>query len=263
MLQALRLHWPEYLMEAGALGMFMVSACVFAALLWHPASPASRLVPDGLGRRALMGLAMGLTAVGLIYSPWGQRSGAHMNPAVTLAFLRLGKVRAWDAVFYVVAQFAGGVLGVLASRVLLGLRLAHPQVNYVVTVPGAWGPRAAFVAETAIAFVMMSAILFVTNSALAPWTGLVAGALVAAFITFEAPLSGMSLNPARTLGSAALALNFSALWVYLAAPPLGMLLAAEAYTTVRGAQAVFCAKLHHHNRHRCIFCPSGTPLGPA
>jgi aquaporin Z len=250
-------------MEAAALGAFMVSACAFGALLWHPGSPASALVADGVGRRAVMGLAMGVTAVGLIYSPWGQQSGAHMNPSVTLTFLRLGKVKPWDALFYVLAQFAGGLGGVLVARTILGPLLADPSVNYVVTVPGSWGVGVAFVAEVSIAFVMMTTILAVSNSSLARWTGLFAGALVATYITFEEPLSGMSLNPARTLGSALPAMSFSALWVYFTAPPLGMLLASQAYTALRSARTVRCAKLHHQNKKRCIFCQDEPALGQA
>jgi aquaporin Z len=253
MTRALRLHWPEYLMEAACLGGFMVSACAFGTLLWHPASPLNRLVADGVGRRAVMGLAMGLTAVGLIFSPWGKQSGAHMNPSVTLAFFRLGKVKPWDAAFYVLAQFSGGVLGVLLSRLLLGAALAHPAVNYVTTVPKR-GAGVAFLAELGIAFVMMTTVLVVSNGPLARWTGLFAGALVCAYITFEDPFSGMSLNPARTLGSAIPAMTWTALWVYLTAPPLGMLAAAEAYAAARSARAVRCAKLHHQNDRRCIFC---------
>jgi aquaporin Z len=79
-------HLPEYLMEALGLGLFMASAGAFATLLFHSASPVPAAVPDPLARRALMGLAMGLTAVGNIYSPWGQRSGAPLNPATTLTF---------------------------------------------------------------------------------------------------------------------------------------------------------------------------------
>lgn len=263
MVRALRLHWPEYLMEAAALGLFMVSACAFGALLWHPVSPLTTLVADGVGRRALMGLAMGATAIGLIYSPWGQQSGAHMNPAVTLTFLRLGKVKPYDALFYVVAQFTGGVLGVLLAWLALGDGLTHPSVNYVITVPGEGGPGVAFVAEVGIAFLMMTTVLVVSNGPLARFTGLFAGALVATYITFEAPLSGMSLNPARTLGSALPAMAFSALWVYFIAPPLGMLLAAETYKAARTAGAVHCAKLHHQNDKRCIFCQDELVPGQA
>ena len=81
-------------MEAALLGGFMVSACLFSVVLFHPGWPAARLLPDPLARRALMGLAMGATAIALNYSAWGKQSGAHYNPAVTLTFTRLGKVDA-------------------------------------------------------------------------------------------------------------------------------------------------------------------------
>ena len=126
---ALRHHWPEYLMEAAGLGLFMISAGLFGTLLFHPASPVAQALPEPLLQRLLMGLIMGLTAIGIIYSPWGQQSGAHINPAVTLTFWRLGKVRTWDAIFYVIAQFAGGALGVLLVLVLLGAAFADPPVQ--------------------------------------------------------------------------------------------------------------------------------------
>jgi aquaporin Z len=87
----------------------------------------------------------------------------------------------------------------------------------------------------------------------ARYTPLFAGALVATYITLEAPLSGMSMNPARTFGSALAAQLWTSLWIYFTAPPLGMLAAAEAYRWQQGAHAVRCAKLHHHNDKRCIF----------
>src|SRR5262245_24900971 len=104
-LGALGRHWPEYLIEAAGLGLFMVSACLFTALLEHPSSPVRQTVMAPMLRRIPMGLAMGLTAVAIVYSPFGQRSGAHLNPALTLTFWRLGKVKPWDAAFYVAAQF--------------------------------------------------------------------------------------------------------------------------------------------------------------
>jgi len=254
-LTAINAHWPEYLMEAAALGTFMVSACVFVVLFEHPSSPVHQsFQSDSMLRRALIGLAMGLTAIGIIYSPWGQRSGAHMNPAVTLTFLSLGKIAPWDALFYVMFQFLGGIAGVLVANSLIGSALQHSAVNYAVTVPGPRGPWVAFIAEVVISMLMMSTVLWVSNSRrLSRYTPLFAGVLIATFITFEAPLSGMSMNPARTVGSAFHAGEWSALWIYFAAPTMAMLLASVLYRFRKGAHKVFCAKLHHCNNQPCIF----------
>ena len=256
-----RSHWPEYAIEAALLGLFMVSACGFTVLLEHPASPVYRAIPSDFVRRSLTGLAMGGTAITLIYSGWGQRSGAHFNPAATLTFFRLGKVAPKDALGYVVAQFVGGVLGVMLSSAVLGELLAHQRVRYAVTLPGIYGaslgwagPGVAWVAEFVISFVLMSVLLQVMNSRLSRFTGLFAGALVATYITLEAPISGMSMNPARTFASAFGAHNWTAVWIYFTAPPLGMLAAAEAYLRRRGQRAVGCAKLYHDNHKPCLFC---------
>jgi len=184
--------------------MFMVSAGVFTTLFEYPDSPVHAALADPVIRRGLIGLAMGLTAVGIIYSPWGRQSGAHINPAVTLAFLRLGKITRIDAMFYIVAQFIGGTAGVLLVVVLLGASFTAPPVALVATVPGAGGDWPAFAAEFIISAGLMWAVLFCNGrKRLEAFTGLAAGILVAVFILFEAPLSGMSMNPARTFASAA------------------------------------------------------------
>ena len=251
----LRRHWPEYLIEAAGLGVFMVSACAFGTLLEFPGSRLHALLPDAMLRRALMGLAMGLTAITLVYSPWGMRSGAHFNPAVTLSFWRLGRVAGTDAAFYALAQFAGAAAGVALMAAAIGPPLTAPPVLDVVTAPGPAGAWTAFAAEVAISALLMAAVLMVSNMPrVSRLTGLFAGTLVALFITFEAPISGMSMNPARSAGSALSAMHAPAQWIYFTAPPLGMLLAAEAYVRLRGRRAVFCAKLHHDNGERCIFC---------
>jgi aquaporin Z len=253
MLAKPRRNWPEYLIEAWALGTFMVSAGVCTMLLEHPASPLRTAIADADLRRALVGLCMGLTAVALIYSPWGKRSGAHMNPAVTLTFLRLGKVSRVDASFFVLAQFAGGTLGVLLVTALAGSAFTAPPVSSVVTLPTPpHGSATAFVAEVVIAFGMMATILTVSNSRLAAYTGLFAGLLVAAYITLEGPLSGMSINPARSFASAAPSGTWERLWIYFVAPPLGMLAAAQLHGLLHGR--VGCAKLLHPADVRCIHC---------
>jgi aquaporin Z len=252
----LRAHWPEYLMEATELGLFMVSACVFAVLLFHPDSSVPRLLPAPGLRRLLIGIAMALTAVAIIYSPLGRRSGAHFNPSLTLTYVRLARVAPTDALFYVAAHFVGAVAGVALAAFILGRpRLAHAAVNYAATLPGPHGAAAAFAAELAISFVLMTVVLVVSSRPrLTRFTGLFAATLVATYITLEAPLSGMSMNPARSFGSAFFAGAWSVLWIYFLAPPLGMLLAAETYVRLHGRRAVACAKLNHTGHARCIFC---------
>lgn len=156
---------------------------------------------------------MGLTAIALIYSPWGKQSGAHFNPSVTLTFFCLGKVETWDAGLYIAAQFIGATLGVVLSVLMWGAAMAHPKVRYAATVPGGNGTGVAFVAELLISFLMMTMVLNVSNSVrLARFTGILAGALVATYISIEAPLSGMSMSPARTLASAMPGRIWNALW---------------------------------------------------
>lgn len=261
---ALRAHWPEYLIEGAALGTFMISAAVMSVLFAHPASPVALAIGDSDWARAGIGITMGLTNVCLIYSRWGKRSGAHMNPAVTVTFFRLGKVASADALFYAIAQFIGGTLGVVIAVALLGSAFAGPPVNYAATMPGG-NPWTALVAETFISMLMMSTILIVSNNArLAPFTGLFGGALVALFIAFEAPISGMSMNPARTFASAAPGQMWQNFWVYVVGPPAGMLAASELYVRVFGRARVKCAKLLHPDDVRCIHCgyepPHSAPI---
>ena len=252
MWRAVREHWPEYLCEALELGLFMISAGLFTILLEHPTSPVRHAIDDPFLRRMLIGIAMGGTAIAIVFSPFGKRSGAHFNPAVTLTFWRLGKVKGSDAFFYIVAQFIGGIAGLAAVAFFLREALAHPAVNFVATLPGSHGVAIAFFAELLIAFVLMSVVLRVSNTpGLARFTGIFAGCLVATYVTFEAPFSGMSMNPARTFGSAFAGHLWTALWIYFVAPVLAMQLAAAVY--LLGQRTIYCAKFHHHNGERCIF----------
>jgi len=239
-------------MEAFGLGIFMISACTFGVLLFHPDSYFALVDPSI--RNLLMGIAMGSTATAIFKSPWGKRSGAHINPVVTMTFYRLGKIAGIDAIFYTTAQFAGAIVGVLISLLLLGSKLAVGEVNYVATVPGIWGIAAAFAGEFVIAFVMMTMVLNVGNHrTLNRFTPFLTGMLVAVYITIESPISGMSMNPARTLGSAVFADTWTGWWVYFTAPPLAMIGAAELYVRTRGLKRVLCAKLDHSGTARCIF----------
>jgi aquaporin Z len=246
-------HWPEYVIEAGARGCFMISACVFGALLGHPSSPIVNAVPSPVVRRIMMGTLMGLTLMAIVHSPWGRRSGAQMNPVLTLTFFRLGRSAPRDAAAYIVAQFVGGALGVMVAAAMLGSALAAPGVMYVVTEPGMLGVAIAFVSELIISAIMMTMVLRTTASdRWKRYTGLLAGILVAVYIAVESPLSGMSMNPARTVASALAAHHWVGVWIYFVAPLIGMLMAAELFARARGRAKIPCGKIMH--AEPCLFC---------
>lgn len=251
---ALGLHWPEYLMEGTELAIFMLAASIFGTLLFYTHSPVLRSLPRVAPRLILMGAAMGVTAIAIILSPMGRRSGAHFNPAVSITFLFLGKMHRLDALFYVIAQFVGGAFGVFIARLLIGARLGDPSVQYVVTVPGRYGVFVAFVAEFFMGWLMMTVVLATTNSPrFARFTWLFVGLLVASYVIAFSKVSGFSVNPARTFASAVFAEVWTALWIYFLAPVAGMLSAAALYLKMSGSESILCAKIYHDQHSPCPF----------
>lgn len=230
-MRALRRHWPHYLAEAAGLAFFVTSSSLLTLSLEHPASPLHQaLLAHNAGpvlRRVVLGIGMGLVLVVLTYNPWGKRSGAHINPAITLAFWQLGKIQGADVCWYLLAQAGGGIGALLLLRVWLLPYYAHPLIHFMTTKPGPGGTGLAFAAEFGISFGLMALLLFALYSAaLKEATGWLVGALVASYIVWESPVSGMSLNPFRSLAAAIIAQDFASLWVYLVAPTVAMWLAA-------------------------------------
>jgi aquaporin Z len=252
MVRALKLNFNVYLMEAICLGLFMISASFFGTLLEYPESPIHQAITSSFLRLCLMGLAMGATAALLNYSPMGKLSGAHMNPAVSFTFVRLGKMNTVDAVYYTLFQCAGGILAVTIMTYVLGNAFQDTPVNYVITAPGNPEPAMAFIAEVTIAFFMMMMVLITTNhEKFSKYTGAIAGFFVMSYVILTGPVSGFGMNPARTLASAIPAMQFPSLWIYMIAPFIGMFSAAALYKRVKGA--VICAKMHHSEFYKCIF----------
>jgi aquaporin Z len=230
------------------LAFFVGSAGLLTILMEHPASPVRQsLAESHLLRRGILAIAMGLVLVVVIYNPWGKRSGAHINPAVTLAFWQLGKIRLPDAIWYVLAQLCGAIGAAQVLKLCLPKLYAHPAVKYTVTQPNAaftQGELIAFVAEFIICFVMMLVTLIALHSSrLKEWAGWVLGALLAVYIIVEAPYSGMSLNPARSLGTAVAAGRYHGLWLYGVAPCLAMWLATVGFLRFHHGQPLECAIL--------------------
>lgn len=188
MLKTLKHHWPEYIFEAIGLALFMIFAGGLTCLLEHPESPVHQALPSKMLRHVLLGLVMGTYIALLIYSPWGRRTGAHINPAGTIAFWRLGKISKVDAILYILAHFVGALI---TARVLLwaiGGAFAHPDVKCGATTPGPGGVLGAFVVEFVISFLLLYVILIAINSTrLKKLDGLFGGILIALYLIFETP----------------------------------------------------------------------------
>jgi len=231
---SLKKNWKHYLQEALGLAVFMMSACFFGAKLFSETSSWHQAIPNTMGRNILMGVLMGVTALFIFYSPWTAPSGAQINPAVTLTFLRLDKMCRYDAMFFIIFQIAGGTIAVYVMQLLMGSILTSPPVNSAVTVPGKPGLWWAVITEFLIAFVTMSMVLFTSvHEKLNRYTRIFAGCLVCTWVIVAGPVSGFGMNPARSLASALPAKTWTAFRIYLIMPLAGMLLAAELFVRVQ------------------------------
>ena len=221
----MRNHLPEYLSEFLGTAIMMTVGIGAIALMWGDGSPIRAIeMPVGL-RRLLTGILFAAAGTFVALSPLGQRSGGHLNPAVTLAFWRRGRVKLADAILYSVAQCLGALAGV-GLLVLIGNTFAK-SVQLGLTVPGnGYSPAVAFLAEAVTTFFLMFLILYcVGNSRIAARTPYLAGALVVVLVFLEAPISGTSLNPARSFAPAFWMQSFRFQWIYWIAPVLGALAA--------------------------------------
>lgn len=232
MLETIRKNWTCYLLEGFGLATFVFFAGLFSTLLLYPRSPLARM--DPAAKNLLMALLMFLVvAWGIAGAPWMKRTGAHINPSVTLAFLCLGKISPIDATFYSIAQFGGAFLGVALTRLVAGEAFAHPAVGYAATVPGIAGPFGAFAVEFVITFVLVLVVLDIASQEnLRKWAHLAVAGLISFYLVVATPFSGMSMNPARSAGSSLFSGKYDALWIYFAAPLSAALLAAELYRTM-------------------------------
>ena len=246
----LRRHWPEYTVEALFLAIFVLVAGIVSAWLEGPA-PAG--ASDLAVRRAAAGGVTGLLLIAMIYSPWGRRSGTHLNPAITLAWLRLGKIGRPDALFYTLAQLAGG----LAAVMLLRHGALLPTTTQPSLLAASIGPINEWVAgatELVLSASAMLLILYTSNHASwFRWTGVLYGLLVMLIVACAAPLSGFGMNVARLLAVDVTGDLANTHWLNLLPPLLGMQLAVEAWRLVTRRPQALCAKLAHNTHGRCIF----------
>ena len=214
-------------------------------------SPIARLIPSAALRRLITGFLFGSTGALIAVSPLGKISGAHINPVVTLAFLIEGKIRARHAAGYAVAQLAGAVVGCLPLLLWGGI---GGSVAYGSTVPGSGYPAwLATIGEIATTFALVILLLvFLGHKKIRRFTPLLLPFLYALMVFLEAPLSGTSTNPARSLGPSVVASQWHLWWVYWLGPALGALLAVALHggSWLRRLE-IDVAKLYHfeHDPH--------------
>ena len=259
-----QLHWFEYgaeLLGTAFLLFAGVSAIVFD---FGTGSQLAVILPDRSARLLITGLLFAGSGSLVAISPLGKLSGAHINPCVTLAFWAHGKMRSFDLFGYVLGQFLGAVIG--TSLLALVWRGQAASVNYGMTIPGAGFPLwVVFLAEMSLTCLLVFSIfLFVSSHRLMRWTPLMVWILVAMMVWLEAPISGTSLNPARSFGPALIAGIWHNQWLYYVAPPLGALVAVGVFRLlVVGTRDVLTGKLFHVPHYRSVFMHVEAPHMPA
>lgn len=212
-------------------------------------SPVAALLPDAGLRRFVTGFLFGTTGALIALSPLGKASGAHINPVVTVGFWTLGRFKAAHVPGYVLCQLVGAVLGALP---LLAWGRMGRSVEFGATVP-AHGLAAAFFGEAITTFVMVFLLFFfLRQRGLKHFAPALFPPLYAVMVWLEAPVSGTSTNPARTLGPGIVAGEWHGWWIYWLGPLIGALLAVGVHRLARRWPRLEVAKIHHftHDPYR-------------
>ncbi|MHB8450804.1 MAG: MIP/aquaporin family protein, partial [Mycobacteriales bacterium] len=242
-------HLAEWGSEFAGTALLLIGGLSAICLDFGPHSPVARAVPSHSLRLLVTGLLFAGTGSLVAVSPLGRCSGAHLNPAVTLAFWLRRHVHPHDLAGYVLAQVAGAFAGVAVVGLAWGSTAT--AVNLGVTQPGSGlGPAAAAAVEAAMTAVFIFAIFgMVSSTRTARFTPLVLWVVIAVLVWQGAPYTGTSLNPARSLAPAVLRPDGAYLWVYVVGPLAGALLAVAAFALV-GRGETLTAKLFHDPAYR-------------
>lgn len=245
--------WQNYLSELIGTALLLCVGLSFVILNFGTGSPVIHLVPGAGLRRFITGFLFGTTGALIAISPVGKVSGAHINPVVTLAFWFKGKLSKRDTVGYILAQFIGAVAG---SLPLLAWGQMGRSVHFGATTPEngcpLWMPLLGEVITTV--GLIVGLFVFLGHKKLRPFTPLLFPFLYALMVYAEAPLSGTSTNPARSLGPAVVSGIWSGGWIYFVGPFAGTLigLGIHQFGWLKRLE-VEVAKLYHFEHDRYGF----------
>jgi len=214
--------WAQFLSELIGTALLVAVGLSVVIVDFGAQSPVAAWLPTAGARRLVTGFLFGATGGLIALSPVGQVSGAHVNPAVTVAFWLMGKMRGWVALGYVGAQLVGALLGALP---LLAWGEMGASVEFGASLPGpGYGTAAVLLGEFASTLALIVGLFFfLGHRRTRAFTPLLLPILFAALVYLEGPVSGTSTNPARSLGPAVMAGDWRDWWVYWTAPLLGAL----------------------------------------
>lgn len=242
--------WMLYSAELIGTALLVGVGLSIVILDFGQGSPLIQLVPNPGSRKLMTGFLFGSVGALIAFSPIGKESGAHINPAVTLGFWLIGKLKPRHLFGYVLAQLIGAVIG--AAPLLLWGQMGR-SIAFGATQPGAaYGPGWALLGEAVTTSLLIFGLFFfLQHRRLQAFTPLLFPFLYALMVFFEADVSGTSTNPARSFGPAVISGNWHAWWVYWLGPLLGTLLGVSLYrlTGLRWS-TIAVAKLHHFNHDR-------------
>jgi aquaporin Z len=255
-------HWRIWAAEGAATFLLVFVGLSVVCLDFGRGSPVADRLDSTSMRLLVTGLLFSAVNSLLAVSPLGRLSGAHLNPAVTLAFSALGRVSGHDVGGYIVAQLLGALAGAVALRLAWGSVAA--SIDGGATLPTVPAP-AAFALEAAMTGLLIAVILFfVSGARRARWTPLAIWPLIAFLVWAGGSSTGTSLNPVRSAGPALVFANLGSLWLYLLAPVTGALAVALAWRRLPGVSMPKTAKLFHDPRYACSLAselPAMTPAG--
>ncbi|MGH7642632.1 MAG: MIP/aquaporin family protein [Candidatus Dormibacteria bacterium] len=238
-------HWTEWAAEGLGTGILALGGLSAVCLDFGSGSPMVHLVPSSSLRLLITGLLFAGTGSLVAVSPLGRLSGAHLNPAVTLAFWTSGHVSRSDLLGYWASQILGALVGVAALRLAWGQVAVRLQDGRTTPHAGVT-PAAAVGIEALLTGVLILAIFTCTSSAkTARWTPLGLWIVIGLLVWRGAPYTDCSMNPARSLGPAVISADFSSLWIYLVGPPLGALVTAWLFVKAPLGWRPVTAKLYH------------------
>ena len=241
------LPWQLFLSEMTGTGLLLLGGLSLVIVMFGTGSPLPDLLPSNVARMTLTGFLFGLIGASIAVSKVGEVSGAHINPAVSVGFMLMGKLRPRATLGYIIAQLCGAVLG---SVPLLAWGAMGRSVNFGATVPGpGYSTATVLLGEIVTTFGLVAGLcVFLGVRELRRFTPAMIPFLYAIMSPLESPISGTSTNPARSLGPAVISGNFDGWWIYWVGPLLGMIAAIIACSFL--ASRIEVAKVYHFDSDR-------------